>query len=52
VQINPDSFPTDMAADVPKSVTHFMAISKVPLQPPSLAPSERCHPGKRNQASQ
>jgi pimeloyl-ACP methyl ester carboxylesterase len=30
VQINPDSFPTDMAADVPKSVTHFMAISQVP----------------------
>ena len=30
VQINPDSFPTDFAADVPKSLTRFMAVSQVP----------------------
>jgi pimeloyl-ACP methyl ester carboxylesterase len=31
VQINPDAFPADFAADVPKSVADFMAISQVPI---------------------
>jgi pimeloyl-ACP methyl ester carboxylesterase len=30
VQINPDAFAADFAADVPKSQAHFMAISQVP----------------------
>jgi pimeloyl-ACP methyl ester carboxylesterase len=31
VQINPDAFPTDFAADVPRSLARFMAISQVPI---------------------
>jgi pimeloyl-ACP methyl ester carboxylesterase len=31
VQINPDAFPADFAADVPKSLARFMAISQVPI---------------------
>ena len=30
VQINPEAFPTDFAADVPMPQAHFMAISQVP----------------------
>jgi len=31
VQINPEAFPTDFAADVPRSLARFMAISQVPI---------------------
>jgi pimeloyl-ACP methyl ester carboxylesterase len=31
LDVNPDVFPDDFAADVPKSVTRFMAISQVPV---------------------
>jgi len=31
VQVNPDAFPADFAADLPKGVAHFMAISQVPF---------------------
>jgi pimeloyl-ACP methyl ester carboxylesterase len=31
VAVNPDVFPTDFAADVPKDVAAFMAISQVPI---------------------
>jgi pimeloyl-ACP methyl ester carboxylesterase len=31
VQINPDAFPADFAADVPKSLAGFMAVSQVPI---------------------
>src|SRR5262249_59388180 len=29
--VNPDAFPNDFAADAPKEVARFMAISQVPL---------------------
>jgi pimeloyl-ACP methyl ester carboxylesterase len=31
VQVKPEQFPTDFAADVPKSLAQFMAISQVPI---------------------
>src|SRR5882762_4793014 len=31
LQVKPQSFPEDFAADVPKSLAHFMAISQVPI---------------------
>lgn len=31
VQVNPEAFPADFAADLPKPVAHFMAISQVPI---------------------
>jgi len=31
VQVNPELFPTDFAADVPRPVARFMAISQVPI---------------------
>jgi pimeloyl-ACP methyl ester carboxylesterase len=31
VQVKPESFPSDFAADVPRSVAQFMAISQVPI---------------------
>ena len=31
VQVRPDAFPEDFAADLPKPVAHFMAISQVPI---------------------
>jgi pimeloyl-ACP methyl ester carboxylesterase len=31
VQVNPDAFPEDYAADLPKSLARFMAISQVPI---------------------
>ncbi|HWX28605.1 MAG TPA: alpha/beta hydrolase [Steroidobacteraceae bacterium] len=31
VQVKPEAFPTDFAADVPQSVAQFMAISQVPI---------------------
>jgi pimeloyl-ACP methyl ester carboxylesterase len=31
VQVNPEAFPTDFAADIPQSVAQFMAISQVPI---------------------
>jgi pimeloyl-ACP methyl ester carboxylesterase len=31
VQVKPESFPADFAADVPKPLAHFMAISQVPI---------------------
>jgi pimeloyl-ACP methyl ester carboxylesterase len=31
LQVKPDSFPEDLAADVPKPLAHFMAISQVPI---------------------
>lgn len=31
VAVKPDAFPQDFAADVPKPVAHFMAISQVPI---------------------
>ena len=37
VQINPEAFPTDFAADVPRSLAQFMAISQVPIS--ALSPT-------------
>jgi len=31
LQVKPQSFPEDFAADIPKSLAHFMAISQVPI---------------------
>ena len=31
MQVKPDVFPTDFAADVPRPVAEFMAISQVPI---------------------
>ena len=31
LQVKPESFPHDFAADLPKSMAHFMAISQVPI---------------------
>jgi pimeloyl-ACP methyl ester carboxylesterase len=31
LQVKADAFPADFAADLPKSVSHFMAISQVPI---------------------
>jgi hypothetical protein len=31
LQVRADSFPEDFAADVPKPLAHFMAISQVPI---------------------
>jgi pimeloyl-ACP methyl ester carboxylesterase len=31
LQVKPESFPKDFAADLPESVAHFMAISQVPI---------------------
>ena len=31
VAVKPDAFPADFAADVPKRVAHFMAVSQVPI---------------------
>jgi pimeloyl-ACP methyl ester carboxylesterase len=31
VQVKPESFPEDFAADLPKALAHFMAISQVPI---------------------
>ena len=31
LQVKPESFPDDFAADLPKSTSHFMAISQVPI---------------------
>jgi len=31
LQVKPESFPEDFAADVPRSLAHFMAISQVPI---------------------
>jgi pimeloyl-ACP methyl ester carboxylesterase len=31
LQVKPESFPEDFAADVPKALAHFMAISQVPI---------------------
>src|ERR1700752_5170531 len=31
LQVKPESFPEDFAADVPKTLAHFMAISQVPI---------------------
>jgi len=31
LQVKPDAFPEDFAADVPKALTQFMAISQVPI---------------------
>src|SRR6195256_878906 len=31
VQVQPDAFPKDFAADVAKPIAHFMAISQVPI---------------------
>ena len=31
VQVKPEAFPADFAADVPKALAHFMAISQVPI---------------------
>lgn len=34
--VNPEAFPSDFAADAPKSVSHFMAISQVPVAKEAL----------------
>jgi pimeloyl-ACP methyl ester carboxylesterase len=34
--VNPDAFPTDFAADAPKPLAHFMAISQVPVAKEAL----------------
>ena len=31
VQVKPEAFPSDFAADVPRHVAQFMAISQVPI---------------------
>jgi pimeloyl-ACP methyl ester carboxylesterase len=31
LQVKPESFPADFAADVPRPLAHFMAISQVPI---------------------
>jgi pimeloyl-ACP methyl ester carboxylesterase len=37
LEVNPEVFPDDFAADVPKSLTHFMAISQVPVSEEAFA---------------
>ena len=34
--VNPDAFPSDFAADAPKALAHFMAISQVPVAKEAL----------------
>ena len=37
LQVKPESFPDDFAADLPKSMAHFMAISQVPISTGAFA---------------
>jgi pimeloyl-ACP methyl ester carboxylesterase len=37
LQVKPESFPEDFAADLPKSMAHFMAISQVPISTGAFA---------------
>ncbi len=38
VQVKPEAFPTDFAADVPRNASQFMAISQVPISAGSCDP--------------
>src|SRR5882757_7857809 len=43
VQINPEAFPTDFAADVPRSLSRFMAISQVPISDAVFCLKKKCN---------